>query len=130
MRFLVSFVAVLLLACTLACGGRGLEVTGIQLGRSINTDGTVANHTTRFDPTDHIYVSIQTSGVGSATLGVKWIYAGRVLGEPTKQVSYRDVAATEFHLQSADGFPPGDYKVEAFLDGKPIGTREFKVERP
>jgi hypothetical protein len=55
------------------------------------------------------------------------MYGGRVVGEPKKQVSYRDEAATEFHLQSAGGFPVGDYTVEAFLDGKSVGTKTFRV---
>ncbi len=53
---------------------------------------------------------------------------GRVVGEPKKQVSYRDDAATEFHLQSANGFPPGEYTVEAFFNGQSVGTRNFRVE--
>jgi hypothetical protein len=77
-----------------------------------------------------VYVSVVTAGVGSGEIGVRWTYGSRVIGEPRKQVSYRDVAATEFHLQSAAGFPPGDYKVEAFLNGQPVGTKEFKVENP
>ena len=43
-------------------------------------------------------------------------------------MSYRDDSATEFHLQSAGGFPTGDYKVEAFLNGQSVGTRMFRVE--
>jgi hypothetical protein len=59
---------------------------------------------------------------------VRWTYSGRVMGEPTKSVSYTDDAATEFHLQSAGGFPVGDYNVEAFLDGQSVGSRPFRVE--
>jgi hypothetical protein len=50
------------------------------------------------------------------------------MGEPKREVSYRDIAATEFHLQSAGGFPPGDYTAEVFLDGRSVGSREFRVE--
>jgi hypothetical protein len=103
-------------------------VTSTQLGRSVNADSTVASHTTTFGPRDTIYVSVLTSGVGSGTISVRWLYGSRVVGEPRKQVSYRDSAATEFHLQSAGGFPPGDYSVEAFLDGQSAGTRTFRVE--
>jgi hypothetical protein len=118
---------VVLCACLAGCGS-GLRVTEIQLGRSVNADETVAGHTTRFAPADTVYVSIHTAGVGSGTIGVRWKYGERVLGEPSKQVSYRDAAATEFHLQSAVGFPPGDYSVEAFLDGQSVGNRSFRVE--
>ncbi len=128
MRTLHALLAVLVLLVSSAACGSGLRVTGIQVGRSINADGTVANHTTVFKPDDSIYVSVATAGVGSGTLGVKWIYRGHLLGEPNKKVSYRDEAATEFHLQSASGFPVGDYTVEVFLNGQSAGTRTFKVE--
>ncbi|MEO8520796.1 MAG: hypothetical protein ABI603_05490 [Acidobacteriota bacterium] len=122
-------VAILLLGCLAGCGlGQNLQVTSLQLGKSLNSDGTVATHTTRFGPADTIYLSVLTSGAGHGVIGVRWTYAGQTMGEPKKQVSYRDVAATEFHLQSAGGFPVGDYTVEAFFDDRPVGTKEFRVE--
>ena len=123
----ILLAAIVIAVCSIACGS-GLRVTGIQLGRSVNADGTVANHTTTFAPTDTVYLSVLTSGVGSGTISVRWTYSGRVVDEPKKQVSYRDVAATEFRLQSAGRFPPGEYTVEIFLDGQPVGTRSFHVE--
>jgi hypothetical protein len=42
-------------------------------------------------------------------------------------VSYTDVAATEFHLQTAAPLPPGDYVVEVFMNGQSAGTRPFRV---
>ena len=128
MRALNVHVAVMVLFALVAGCGSGLRVTSIQLGRSLNVDGTVAGHTTVFAPDDTVYVSIATAGAGSGTIGVRWMYHGSVVGEPTKRVSYRDIAATEFHLQSAGGFPRGDYTVEAFLDGRSVGTRAFRVE--
>jgi hypothetical protein len=67
-----------------------------------------------------------TAGAGTGVIKVRWTYAGKVMGEPTKEV--RGAAATEFHLQSAGGLPAGDYSVEAFLDGVSAGTREFRVD--
>jgi hypothetical protein len=124
----ISMAGVVLFACLAGCGwGQALQVTSVQVGRSLNADGTIASHTTSFKPNDTVYVSVVTTGVGSGTIGVRWMYGGRVVGEPKKPVSYRDEAATEFHLQSAGGFPVGDYTVEAFLDGKSVGTKTFRV---
>jgi hypothetical protein len=129
MRKSKEIAVAILFACLAGCGlGQALHVTTLQLGRSLNTDATVAAHTTRFAPGDTVYVSVLTTGAGSGTIGVRWTYAGRVMGEPKKPVSYRDDAATEFHLQSAGGFPVGDYTVEAFLDGQSVGSRTFRVE--
>ena len=95
----------------------------------LNPDNTVTGHTTRFKPTDTIYVSVLTDSAGSGTIGARWTFAGRVVSEPQKEVSYRGAAATEFHLQNSGGFPAGDYNVEILLDGKPIASREFRVEK-
>jgi hypothetical protein len=130
-HFSVPLPLLLLLTCLIACGApKTLRVTEIQLGRSVNADSTVAHHTTTFKPGEDVYVSVVTTGAGSGTIGVRWIYEGRLIDEPTKQVAYRDVAATEFRLQSARGFPPGNYRVEVSLDGQSAGTRTFRVETP
>ncbi len=121
-----SRVSVVLALILFAGCGSNLSVSTIQLGRSINADSTVASHTTRFTPNETIYASVLTTGVGTGVIKVKWTYAGRVMGEPTKEV--RGAAATEFHLQSAGGLPVGDYSVEAFLDGVSAGTRDFRVD--
>jgi hypothetical protein len=118
---------VVALLCVASCGSN-LRVTGIHVGRALNPDHTVANHTTSFAPEDTVYVSVFTSGVGSGTLSVRWTYAGRVLDEPQKKVSYRDVAATDFSLRSVAGFPTGQYTAEVFLDGISAGTRTFRVD--
>jgi len=113
-----------------ACGSNDpLQVTTIQLGKSLNPDRTVATHTTRFKPGDTVYASVLTDGSGAATLGAKWWYAGRLVSEPTQHVSYKGAAATEFHMQTSGGLPVGDYKVEILLDGQSIGSREFRVEK-
>ena len=110
----------------LAGCGSDLAVSTIQLGRSLNADGSVASHTTRFTPNETIYASVLTTGAGKGMIKVRWTYSGKVMGEPSKDV--RGAAATEFHLQSAGGLPPGDYAVEAFLDGISAGTRDFRVD--
>jgi hypothetical protein len=118
------------LALAAACSSsEPLQVTTIQLGRSLNPDKTVSSHTTRFKPTDTIYAAVLTDGSGSGTIAARWLYAGRVVSEPEQTVSYKGAAATEFHLQNSGGFPTGDYTVEILLDNKPIGSRAFRVER-
>jgi hypothetical protein len=123
--------AILTLPVWLAgCGaGQPLHVASIQLGRSVNADHTVSSFTTAFTPDETVYLSVLTSGVGSGTIAVRWTYAGRVIDEPKKEVSYRIDAATEFRLQSPAGFPIGDYMAEVLLNGQSAGTRTFSVQK-
>lgn len=124
-QFRLRLPLLVLFACLAGCGSN-LRVSTIQVGRSVNADNTVAGHTTTFKPDETVYVAVVIAGAGSGVVGVRWTYAGRVVGEPTKPV--RGAGATEFHLQNAGGFPPGEYSVEAFLDGQSAGTRTFRVE--
>lgn len=112
-----------------ACAADPLTVSTIQLGRSLNPDNSVASHTTAFKTNETIYVSILTPASGAGTFRARWTYAGRLIDEPTKTVSYKGEAATEFHLQGAGGIPPGDYSVEIFLDDVSVGSRAFRVEK-
>ena len=91
---------------TIACSGP-LQLTNIQIGRSLNQDGSVASITTLFKPSETIYVAVQT-GAGKGVIGVKWKFGDKVVAEPTKQVNYSTgPKSTEFHLQNSGGFPPG-----------------------
>jgi hypothetical protein len=124
---MLLFASVLLLA---ACRPSGpLRVTTIQTGRSLNSDKSVGNHTTRFKPDDTMFVSVLTDGPGSGTIMARWRYAGRLVSEESRDVSFRDHAATEFHIQNSSGFPPGDYSVEILVDGNSFATRTLRVDK-
>lgn len=107
-----------------------LEVSTIQLGRALSADNRIGSHTTVFRPDDTIYVSVLTTATGSGTIGVRWMYGDRLISDPSKAVSYKGAAATEFHIQNSGGFPEGTYSVEAFVDGRSVGRRTFTVQRP
>ena len=112
---------------TAACSDAPLQLANIQTGRSLNPDRSIASITTLFKPSETIYVSVQTTGEAPGSIGVKWMYQGRVVDEPVKQVDYDGPASTEFHMQNSGGFPEGDYSVDIFINGQQVGTRAFKV---
>ena len=111
-----------------ACSGP-LELANIQVGRSLNQDGSVASITTLFKPSETVYVAVQTRrGQGRDRRevevrqqgGRRADQAGRLRTGPT---------STEFHLQNSGGFPPGDYSVDVLIDGVQVGTRELQGRR-
>jgi hypothetical protein len=103
-------------------------VTTIQLGRSLNSDDSVNQHTTTFKPNDTIFVSAINETAGAGTIAVRWVYAGQTVTQESKDVSFNREGATEFHMQPPSaGFPPGDYRVEVEVNGQPAGIREFRV---
>jgi hypothetical protein len=88
----------------------------------------VAVHTTRFKPDETVYASVLTDRTGASTIVARWSYAGRLVSQTEKRVSYKGQAATEFHFESAGGFPIGDYRVEVIVDGQTVASREFRVQ--
>jgi hypothetical protein len=120
-------IALAVLVSCIACSGP-LQLANIQVGRSLNQDRSVASITTLFKPNETVYVSVQTAAAGKGTISVKWKFGTQVIDEPSKPVNYDGPASTEFHLQNARGFPPGDYSVDVFIDGVQVGTRAFKVD--
>lgn len=120
--------AAALAAATLAAAcAQPLTIDTIQLGRSLNADQSVASQTTTFKPNETIYVSALNNARGQGTIKVRWMMGTQLLSEREKTVKFPGAGATEFHLQSASGFPIGDYSVEVLLDGKPVGSRRFNV---
>lgn len=112
-----------------ACRPSGpLRPVAVQMGRSLNSDHSVGNHTTSFKPGDTMNLAVLTSGPGSGVITVRWLYAGRLVTEQTREVSYRDDAATDFHIQNSGGFPVGAYAVEVIVDGEPYVTRPLRVD--
>jgi len=92
----------------------------------------VSAATESFAKGDTFYVSIDTSGAGTATLKAKWTYhkGGQVVPvkEDAQTIAPTGPATSEFHISKPDGWPTGDYQVELFLNDKPIGARKFAVQ--
>jgi hypothetical protein len=120
--------AIVTAALAAACS-QPLTVETIQLGRSLNADQSVAELTTAFKPNETIYVSALNPARGDGTIRVKWYFGTQLLSEAEKRVSFKGAGATEFNLQSAGPFPPGDYSVEVEVDGQPVGKRNFTVTK-
>jgi uncharacterized protein YfaS (alpha-2-macroglobulin family) len=110
--------------------GVGVRVSQIDIGRSLNADKTIDDHTDSFKPNDTIYASIVTEGTAAtATLKARWTYQeGQVVNESTQTIAPTGDARTEFHISKPDGWPTGTYTLEVFLNGSSAGTRDVEVE--
>jgi len=109
-----------------------VTVGSIALGNAIGADKKVTQAAESFGKKDTIYVSIDTTGAGTATLKAKWTYhmGGKVTvvkEDPPQTINPTGPATTEFHVSKPGGWPAGQYQVELFLDDKSIGVRTFNV---
>jgi len=108
-----------------------LHVTEIVTGKGINPDKSLKSTTEDFGVLDTVYVGVKTDGASpGAKLTARWTYQ---TGQPVSESS-QNITATglevrhEFHIQKADAWPKGDYKVEIFLNGASAGSKEFKIK--
>ena len=135
----LTLAAVLTAACTkrsenpgtTGTTGAGVRVSQVDLGRSLNTDKTINDKSNSFKPNDTIYASIATAGTAAtATLKARWTYQdGQVVDESTQTIAPSGDARTEFHISKPDGWPTGKYKLEVFLNGSSVDTKDFEIER-
>lgn len=110
-------------------GGSPVSVVAVDLGRSVDAEKLVVERVDVFKPNDTIYASIRTSGTAPNTrVGVKWTYQdGQVVDESEQTITPNGSTNTEFHITKPDGLPAGNYRVEVFVDGSPVQTKDFKV---
>lgn len=108
-----------------------VRVTDVEMGRSIGSDGRIADDadTDDFTSSDTIYVSVHTEGASSgARLTARWTFEdGQVVDETSQTLSSTGPSVTEFHISRPDGFPAGSYRVEIQLDGRTVETEDFTV---
>ncbi len=109
-------------------------VTGMELGRRLGPNNTVSEATTVFGKRDTMYVSVTTqNAVPTSSLTVKWTFETGQLVDSTSQALARTdttntATNTEFHIAKGSAWAAGKYKVEIWLDGLPVGSRDFEVK--
>lgn len=110
----------------------GVAVGTISLGNAIDSSKNVTQASDSFGKKDTIYVSVNTSGAGTATLKAKWTFRkggqSSLVKEDLQTISPSGPASSEFHISKPDGWPAGDYQVEIFLDDKPTQSKTFTVK--
>ena len=126
-----------LLVAAAACHGNaanntpapGVRVTEVTLGRSVGGDKAITDRSDTFKPNDTIYASVATDGSApSATIRAKWSFeTGQLVDESTRTIAPNNRERTEFHISKPDGWPPGKYKLEVFLNDQATETKNFDV---
>jgi len=107
-----------------------VSVTSVDLGKAVGADNKVTDKTDTFKPGDVIYATVVTNGAAPNTvLKATWTFQdGQVVNQSEQTIAPNGETATEFHIEKADGFPPGKYKIDVSLDGNPVQTKEFEVK--
>ena len=107
-----------------------LSVIDIDMGRRIDAEKKVIDHTEIFAPTDSIFASVHTSGTAaSGAVTGRWTGpGGAVVNETTNQVTTSGDAHTAFLIVRPSGLPKGTYTLHVIIDGKEVRTKDFVVQ--
>lgn len=108
-----------------------VSVKDLDIGKSINADKSINDHSATFGPRDTMYVSVRTDGVGDATLGVRWsTKAGKLVDSSSQPITGSGEARTEFHVMKKTAWPVGEYQVDVMLNGVAAGSKSYEIKRP
>ena len=106
-----------------------VSFSSLEVGSNVDANHKVVATGTSFAPKDTIYASVQTMGSGNATLTARWIGPqGQAVHEDSKDLAATGPETTAFMISQPEGFPPGDYKIEIALDGRPVASKDFSVK--
>ena len=145
-------VALTLVAAMAACKNKGADtmadsatmapapaasasVSDIALGKSVTADNKIATPTTSFGARDTIYASVTAENAApGSTLSAKWTYQdGQVVDSTSQAIAPSSAggstSVTEFHISKGSAWPDGNYKVEFFLDGSSVGSKDFSIRK-
>jgi hypothetical protein len=119
-----------------APGPVGSQVTNVTvqevtMGSAVGPDKKVVQPKDEFAPNETIYVSVETDGTApEATVTARWTFGDEemLVDERSQKIIPRDAVATEFHVQKADGWPAGEYKVDILLNGEKVASEQFEVK--
>lgn len=110
----------------------GIAVSSVTAGSEIGADKKVAVATDSFAPSDTMYVSVDTTGSGTAKLDAKWTYSKdgnvAVVKDDSMTINTSGPATHEFHVSKPDGWPAGNYEVDVLLDGRSVGSKKLTVK--
>jgi flagellar basal body-associated protein FliL len=105
----------------------------ITTAREINSAGCPAEGeiTDQFEPTDRIYLVAENSDVVSGTaLFARLYFEGDAIEDTSEMVADRDYnnICVNLWFESAEGFAPGEYTIELFVNGNSTTQVKFEVE--
>jgi hypothetical protein len=106
------------------------SVASITFAKGVDVNWTAVTPTTEFKPSDRINVTIRTENiVPGNTLLVRWMFLGTQQLVKADSVVLKEggMNNSAFFIERAKGFPLGEYRLVAFLNGMPVKTGGFMV---
>lgn len=107
-----------------------VELEEVQIGRSINDDKSIKDRTTTFQPHETVYASIRVSGsANSGLVRALWTNErGEKVQDDTRIITPSNNDRIALQVAPPQGWAPGRYKLDVYLDDKLAESETFSVE--
>jgi TonB family protein len=116
-------------------GSSAISIASLQLAAQLGHDHKPVVPTNLFKPTDSIYLVVTTSAPSEGVIGsvgAAWRYGvgedEQAVHSEGKELLFSGPGTTTFEIRKPSGWPPGNYSVEVFLNGKTIKRLAYKVQ--
>ena len=110
-------------------------VSTFETGKHLGSNHRVTEATTTFAPKDTMYLSVVSeNSTPTTSMIAKWTYQTGQLVDSTMQMVARTdttnpTAVTSFHIVKPKGWPVGKYKVELWMNGASVGSKDLEVKK-
>jgi hypothetical protein len=111
--------------------GDDVDVEGLELGRTVGTDGKIADKMEEFRTADTIVAVVETGeNDAGKELRARWTYgdAEQLIEEQRQTVAVGEKARTMFRLAKASAWTVGTYHVRIFHNEKEVKSADFTVK--
>jgi hypothetical protein len=108
------------------------SVASMTFAKGVDVNWSAVSPTAEFKASDRINVTIRTENiVPGSTLGVRWMYLGtqQLVKADSVVLMETGLNNSAFFIERGKGFPPGAYRLDAFLNGALAKSAEFTVVR-
>jgi hypothetical protein len=108
-----------------------VDVESLDLGRTVGTDGKIADKTDEFRPTDAIVAVVETDdNAAGKELIARWTYGDndQLVEEQRQTIAAGNDVRTTFKLTKPTAWPTGKYHVRIIANGKERKSEEFSVK--
>ncbi|WP_353268256.1 hypothetical protein [Gemmatimonas sp.] len=111
--------------------GDDVDIQGIELGRAVGTDGTIADKMEEFRTTDTIVAVVETGeNEAGKELTARWTYgdADQLIEEQRQTIAVGEKVRTMFRLTKPSAWPIGTYHVRILHNGKEVKSADYTVK--
>jgi len=108
------------------------SVASVTLAKGVNITWEAVNPSTQFKPSDRINALVKTENVVAGNLlGVRWQYVktSQLVKADSIVLKQNGPNSSSFFIERAKGLPPGEYRVDVYLNGAMGKSASFSVAK-